>query len=171
MVMINERPKEIDERVIQDHWEGNLVFGTKGQSAVATLVERQSRFLILIGLRTGRTTKQVVAAIARHLNSLPPELRRSLTWVQGKELADHRRLTSETGVPVFFCEPYSPWQRGSDENTNGLLRQYLPRSCDLNTFTQMKLNKISADLNSRPRQSLGWLSPSERFTPGVALTG
>ncbi len=163
MVMISERPTEVAARGVAGHWEGDLILGLKGQSAIATLVERQTRFLVLVSLGSGRTAENVSAALAKQVRTLPRQLWRSLTWDQGKEMADHVRFTSETGVAVYFCDPYSPWQRGSNENTNGLLRQYLPRSINLNVYGQEQLNEIAADLNARPRQTLDWLSPFERL--------
>jgi IS30 family transposase len=160
LVHISERPAEADDRAVPGHWEGDLLFG-QGISAVATLVERHSRFVMLIGLPTGHTADVVADALAAKILELPARLRRSLTWDQGKEMDQHARFTVATGVPVYFCDPKSPWQRGSNENTNGLLRQYLPRTTSMSDYPQARLDAIAAELNDRPRQTLGWRSPSQ----------
>ena len=168
-VNISERPAEADDRAVPGHWEGDLIFG-KGMSAVATLVERHSRFVMLIALPNGHTADVVADALAEKIVELPVQLRRSLTWDQGKEMAQHARFSVETGLPVYFCDPKSPWQRGSNENTNGLLRQYFPKRSDLRPFRQADLDAVAAELNDRPRQTLGWRSPSRALDEAVAMT-
>jgi IS30 family transposase len=157
---ISERPAEADDRAVPGHWEGDLLCG-KRMTAVATLVERHSRFVMLVALPDGHSADVVADALATRISTLPEQLRRSLTWDQGKEMAAHARFTVETDVPVYFCDPRSPWQRGSNENTNGLLRQYFPKRSDLAPFSQADLDDVAAELNGRPRQTLGWLSPSQ----------
>ena len=168
-VMISDRPAEAGDRAVPGHWEGDLLMG-KRLSAIATLVERSSRYVMLIPLPNGHNAEAVRTAIANQIVTLPDHLRRSLTWDQGKEMAQHVRFTVDTGVQVYFCDPKSPWQRGTNENTNGLLRQYLPKSTDMATLTQKQLNAIAKSLNGRPRQTLGWLKPCEAFAEAVAMT-
>jgi IS30 family transposase len=159
-INIRERPAEANDRAVPGHWEGDLIFGKK-MSAVATLVERKSRFVMLIALPDGHRADLVADTLATKIGTLPEQLRRSLTWDQGKEMADHARFSIDAGVTVYFCDPRSPWQRGTNENTNGLLRQYFPKRSDLKAHTQADLDQVAAELNDRPRQTLGWLSPSE----------
>jgi IS30 family transposase len=169
MVMISERPAEVADRAVPGHWEGDLIFGRK-MTAIGTLVERHSRYVILLKLPNGHGAEAVRKAMTKRILTLPAQLRRSITWDQGKEMAQHVQFTVDTGVQIYFCDPKSPWQRGSNENTNGLLRQYLPRSSDLSQCTQRELDAIARSLNTRPRQTLGWMTPSKAFADAVALT-
>ena len=165
-VHISQRPAEANDRAVPGHWEGDLVCG-KGMSAIATLVDRQSRFVMLIGLPGDHTAPTVADALAAKITELPDQLQRSLTWDHGKEMAKHAEFTVATGVPVYFCDPRSPWQRGSNENTNGLLRQYLSKKTDMYSITQDRLDEIAAELNGRPRQTLEFLTPSEALTAAL----
>jgi IS30 family transposase len=158
---ISERPAEAGDRAVPGHWEGDLVFG-KNMSPVATLVERSTRFVMLVALPSGNHQADAVAdALTAAITTLPEQLAKTLTWDQGHEMADHQRFTIQTGVQACFCDPKSPWQRGSNENTNGLLRQYLPRRLDFRTLTQADLDAIARELNERPRQTLGFKTPSQ----------
>jgi IS30 family transposase len=168
-VPISERPAAVADRAVPGHWEGDLLFGSKN-SQIATLVERQSRYLMLTKV-DGKDTETVVSALIKHAHKLPHELYKSLTWDRGKEMADHQRFTLATDIKVYFCDPQSPWQRGSNENTNGLLRQYLPKGIDLSTYSQSKLNAIARRLNERPRKTLNFETPAQRFHESVASTG
>lgn len=170
MVLISDRPAEIEDRAVPGHWEGDLIIGARGQSAIVTLVERQTRYVLLGHVGIDKTTAAVCAAIAQQIQSLPEHLARSLIWDRGKELAGHAAFSVATGLPVYFCDPHSPWQRGSNENTNGLLRQYFPRSSDLAAHDQGALDLVAYELNDRPRQTLGWSKPSERLTQLLAMT-
>jgi len=169
IVSIAERPPEADARAVPGHWEGDLLVGKLG-TQIVTLVERQSRFVLLQRIPTADSAT-VVAALARRIQRLPTALRRSLTWDRGKEMAQHQRFTLATDVQVYFCDPQSPWQRGSNENTNGLLRQYFPKGADLSRLTQAQLDAVARRLNTRPRQTLNWRTPAEVFAATVASTG
>ena len=159
-VNISERPAEAADRAVPGHWEGDIIFGTR-RTAIATLAGRRSRFVMLVALPRGHGAESVTDALSQAVTALPAQLRRSLTWDQGTEMAGHARFSVATGVPVYFCDPHSPWQRGSNENTNGLLRQYFPRSTDFKAVTQSDLDQVAAELNDRPRQTLKWKSPCQ----------
>jgi IS30 family transposase len=168
-VSISERPASVEDRAVPGHWEGDLLFGSHN-SQIATLVERQTRYLMLVEF-AGKDTETVVNALIKNARKLPQELYRSLTWDRGKELADRERFTVATDVRVYFCDPQSPWQRGSNENTNGLVRQYLPKGIDISSYSQAKLNALARQLNERPRKALGYRTPADMFSERVALTG
>jgi IS30 family transposase len=168
-VSISERPASIEDRAVPGHWEGDLLCGSKN-SYIVTLVERHSRYVMLARIPS-RHTQTVIDALIRQAKKLPDELYKSLTWDRGHELADHKRFSMETNISVFFCDPQSPWQRGSNENTNRLLRQYFPRQTDLAPYSQAELNKVARQLNQRPRKTLDFQSPAERFNECVASTG
>jgi len=170
MVNISVRPAEADDRAVPGHWEGDLILGQGGRSAVGTLVERTTRLVLLLHLENGRSAVSVEAAMRKAIATLPHEQVRSITWDQGAEMSTHARFTTATGIPIYFCDPHAPWQRGSNENTNGLLRQYLPKGTDLSTRSAAELLTIQRSLNSRPRKTLGYLSPSEAYAQVVAAT-
>ena len=161
--MISERPAEVEDRAVPGHWEGDLICGAANRTAIGTLVERSTRFTILLHLPDGHDAEHVQQAIIRKMRSLPKLLRNSLTWDQGSELALHRRVTTALDMQVYFCDPHSPWQRGTNENTNGLLRQYFPKGTDLSRYGEDYLDAVAAELNDRPRKTLGFMKPSERI--------
>ncbi len=163
MLMISERPAEIEDRAIPGHWEGDLILGSKSQSAIATLVERQTRYVMLAHLPNGHTAEKVRDALVATMLTMPAHLRRSLTWDQGAEMGAHHLITVDADLPIYFCDPASPWQRGSNENTNGLLRQYFPKSTDLSSYSPTDLENAAIELNGRPRKTLDWETPAERL--------
>jgi IS30 family transposase len=171
MVMISERPAEVADRAVPGHWEGDLIIGAKNESAVGTLVERTTRLVLLLHLPGDYGAKAVEKAMIKAIATLPEELALSITWDQGKEMVRHKSFTVATGIPVYFCDPHSPWQRGSNENTNGLLRQYMPKTTDLSVHSAEDLVRIQRSLNGRPRKTLAYMTPSEKFAEVVALTG
>ena len=168
-VSISERPASVEDRAVPGHWEGDLISGTRN-THIATLVERHTRYVMLAKVN-GKDTETVINALIKQAHKLPRELYRSLTWDRGSEMADHKRFTLATNIDVYFCDPQSPWQRGSNENTNGLLRQYFPKGTDLSVHSQAHLNKVARQLNERPRKTLGFYSPAEKFGECVASTG
>jgi IS30 family transposase len=168
-VSISERPATVEDRAVPGHWEGDLLFGSHN-SQIATLVERQTRYVMLVKV-AGKDTETVINALIKNARKLPQELYKSLTWDRGKEMADHKRFTLATDIQVYFCDPQNPWQRGSNENTNGLLRQYFPQGLDLSTYSQAKLNAVARRLNERPRKTLNYETPAQRFQQSVASIG
>ena len=169
LVSISQRPAAVEDRAVPGHWEGDLLSGSNN-SYIATLVERHTRYVTLAKV-ANKDTQTVVSALIKQAKTLPNELYKSLTWDRGKELADHRRFTLATNIDVYFCDPQSPWQRGSNENTNGLLRQYFPKGTDLSVYSQTHLSKVARQLNERPRKTLQFETPAERFNACVASTG
>ena len=167
MVMISERPPEVADRAVPGHWEGDLIIGT-GSSAIGTLVERSTRFVLLLHLPSGHGAGEVAAAMAGAMAGLPAQIRKSLTWDQGREMTAHAQVTVDTGLAVYFCDPHSPWQRGSNENTNGLLRQYFPKGTSLSVHGKDELEAVAAQLNARPRKTLGWKTPAQALDEVLA---
>jgi IS30 family transposase len=168
-ISIRERPAEAQDRAVPGHWEGDLLCGGKN-TQIATLVERHSRYVMLVKLKN-KDSEQVARVLSKHVLKLPTTLRRSITWDRGSELAAHKAFSIATDVQVYFCDPHSPWQRGSNENTNGLLRQYFPKGSDLSAFSQRQLDRIAHELNQRPRMTLGWDNPADTLHRAVASTG
>jgi IS30 family transposase len=168
MVMISERPAEVADRAVPGHWEGDLILGTGNKSAIGTLVERSTRFVLLLHLPDGHGAAQVAEAMTGAMAGLPAALRRSLTWDQGSEMTNHAQVAAATDLEIYFCDPHSPWQRGSNENTNGLLRQYFPKGTSLSVHDRGHLEAVAAELNARPRKTLGWKTPAEALDEVLA---
>ena len=171
MVMISERPAEIEDRAVPGHWEGDLIVGKDNRSAIGTLVERSTRFVLLLHLPDRHDAVSVRDEMIRVMGTLPEALRRTVTWDQGSEMSRHVEFSLETGTDVFFCDPHSPWQRGTNENTNGLLRQYFPKGTDLSVHDRAELDRVQASINNRPRKTLGFMTPSEQLTKLIAPSG
>jgi IS30 family transposase len=169
MIPIALRPTEADDRTVPGHWEGNLIVGNLNKSAIGTLVERSSRYVMLVHLNNGRTAESVRDGLVQTMRDLPDSLRRTLTWDQGAEMSEHKSFTKSTNIDVYFCDPASPWQRGSNENTNGLLRQYFPKGTDLARHSVEDLEFVADELNTRPRKGLDWETPAERLDALLAL--
>jgi len=170
MVMLSDRPAEADDRAVPGHWEGDLIIGKDVKSAIGTLVERATRYVMLVHLRGDRSAQAVHDALIDAVKTLPAQLKRSLTWDQGSEMALHHQSSLAAGLPVYFCDPHSPWQRGSNENTNGLLRQYFPKGTDLSVHSREHLDTVAAQLNARPRKTLGWQTPAQRLAQVLSQT-
>jgi transposase, IS30 family len=168
MVLISERPADVEDRAVPGHWEGDLIMGSR-KTCIGTLVERSTRYVMLLKLQKN-TAEEVRSAMSTKILALPTELRRSVTWDRGTEMSQHLRFTIDTGVQVYFCDPNSPWQRGTNENTNGLLRQYFPKGTDLSVHSQDQLDSVASELNERPRQTLAWMTPSQRLAEVIATT-
>jgi transposase, IS30 family len=170
MVMISERPAEADDRAVPGHWEGDLIIGKDCRSAVGTLVESATRYVMLLHLPEGRDARLAEQAMQQAITALPAGLARTVTWDQGNKISHHADFTIATGIPVYFCDPHSPWQRGSNENTNGLVRQHLPKGTDLSVHSAADLARFAASLNNRPRKTLGFMKPSEKLAEILART-
>jgi IS30 family transposase len=170
MVPISARPAEADDRAVPGHWEGDLLMGGVGKGSVITLVERSTRFVLLAPLPDTHRAVDLQAVLTPMIASLPEQIRKTLTWDQGREMAEHAQIAIDAGINIYFCDPHSPWQRGSNENTNGLLRQYWPKGCDMRNLTQADCDQVALSLNTRPRQTLGWKTPREALNEALRAT-